>query len=82
MAKKWLRLEAVCQRYGDIVPRSLERAVKDGRLPAPEFPLSNRIPFWSEEALDAHDRKIVTERVNKPIARRNAETAAQPTPTT
>jgi hypothetical protein len=44
--KKWLRTEAVCERYGDVVPRSIERAVKDGRLPAPEYPLGNKIPFW------------------------------------
>jgi hypothetical protein len=72
MARKWLRLEAVCQRYGDIVPRSVERAVQDGRLPAPEYPLGNRIPFWDEETLDSHDRKIVTERVNPRPLRRTA----------
>jgi hypothetical protein len=78
MAKKWLRTEAVCARYGNVVPRSIERAVQDGRLPAPEYPLSNKVPFWDEEKLDEHDRKIVTERVNPkpPLARRSAETAA------
>jgi hypothetical protein len=74
---KWLRTEGVCARYGNIVPRSVERAVQDGRLPAPEYPLGNRIPFWNEETLDEHDRKIVTKRVNpKPLAHQNAETAA------
>jgi hypothetical protein len=83
MAKKWLRLEAVRARYGDLVNRSIERAVQDGRLPAPQYPLGNRIPFWDEAKLDEHDSKIVTEHINpKPLARRNAETAAQPTPTT
>jgi hypothetical protein len=77
MAKKWLRTEAVCARYGDVVPRSIERAVKDGRLPAPEYPLGNKIPFWNEEKLDEHDRRVVTEHINpKPLARRNAATAA------
>ena len=69
MAKKWLRTEAVCARYGDVVPRSIERAVKDGRLPAPEYPLRNKVPFWSGEKLDEHDRQIVTRHVNtNPIA--------------
>jgi hypothetical protein len=69
MAKKWLRTEAVCARYGDVVPRSIERAVKDGRLPAPEYPLGNKIPFWDEAKLEEHDRQIVTEHVTtKPIA--------------
>jgi hypothetical protein len=82
MAKKWLRKEAVCARYGDVVDRSIERAVMDGRLPAPEYPLGNKIPFWNEAKLDEHDLRIVTERVNPKLARRNAEIAAQPTPTT
>ncbi len=64
MAKKWLRKEAVCARYGDVVDRSIERAVKEGRLPAPEFPLGNKVPFWDEEKLDEHDRQIVTARIN------------------
>jgi hypothetical protein len=77
MAKKWLRKEAVCARYGDVVDRSIERAVKDGRLPAPEFPLGNKIPFWDEEKLDEHDRRIVTEHITtKPVAEERAETAA------
>jgi hypothetical protein len=80
MAKKWLRKEAVCARYGDVVDRSIERAVMDGRLPEPQYPLGNKIPFWDEEELDKHDRKIVTEHLNtKPLARRNAETAAEQT---
>ena len=72
---KWLRKEAVRARYGNIVNRSLEYAVKTGRLPAPEYPLGNRIPFWNEEVLDSHDRAIVGKHV-KPRAHRNAETAA------
>jgi hypothetical protein len=75
--KKWLRTEAVCARYGDVVPRSIERAVKDGRLPAPEFPLRNKVPMWDAEKLDEHDRQIVARHVKhtNPIAG-NAETAA------
>jgi hypothetical protein len=77
MAKKWLRTEAVCARYGDVVPRSIERAVKDGRLPAPEYPLGNKIPFWDEAKLEEHDRKIVTEHVTtKPVVEERAEATA------
>jgi hypothetical protein len=73
MAKKWLRTEAVCARYGDVVPRSIERAVKDGRLPAPEYPLGNKIPFWDQEKLDEHDNRIAKEYINpKPLARNDA----------
>jgi hypothetical protein len=59
---KWLRKNQVCQRYGNITPRTLERMVNDGRLPLPEFPYGNRIPAWQEETLDAHDRDVVKNR--------------------
>ena len=75
MPKKWLRKKDVCARYGDIVPRSVERAVKERRLPHPEYPLGNDVPFWDEEKLDEHDRKIVKERI-EPVAEETAETAA------
>ena len=70
MAKKWLRIEAVCARYGDVVPRSIQRAVDAGRLPAPDYPLGNKVPFWDEEKLEEHDRRIAAEHV------RTATTAA------
>jgi hypothetical protein len=76
MAKKWLRTEALCARYGDVVRRSIERAVKEGRLPKPEYPLGNKIPFWDEEKLDEHDREIVTKHLNESVASANAEAAA------
>ena len=78
MAKKWLRKEAVCARYGDVVDRSIERAVMDGRLPAPEYPLGNKISFWDEAKLDEHDLRIVTEGTfnPRPLTRKNAATAA------
>jgi hypothetical protein len=77
MAKKWLRTDAVCARYGDVVYRSIERAVKDGRLPAPEYPLGNKIPFWDEEKLDEHDRQIVTKHISaKPVAGTLVDTTA------
>ena len=77
MAKKWLRTEAVCERYGDVVPRSIQRAVDAGRLPAPDYPLGNKVPFWDLEKLEEHDRRVVTEHVRKATtADELAETAA------
>jgi hypothetical protein len=76
LARKWLRTEAVCARYGDVVPRSIQRAVDAGRLPAPDFPLGNKVPFWDEEKLEEHDRRVVTEHV------RTVTTAAEHTETT
>jgi hypothetical protein len=66
---KWLRKKHVRSRYGEIVDKTIERAVKDGRLPPPEFPFGNRIPAWREEVLDEHDRRSA-------IASRSPKTAA------
>ena len=49
------------QRYGDCSDRSLERAVKDKRLPPPQYPFGNRVPGWREDVLDEHDRKAALE---------------------
>ncbi len=59
MAKKYLRKKAVCERYGGITPRTLERAIAAGKIAAPEFPFQNRIPFWDEAELDRWDRAAV-----------------------
>jgi predicted DNA-binding transcriptional regulator AlpA len=53
---RFLRKAAVAERYGGISDRTIERMVKDKRLPPPEFPFGNRIPAWREDVLDAHDR--------------------------
>lgn len=55
MATKFLRKRDVAERYG-ITTRSVERLVKDKRLPRPVFPLHNKIPMWPEEVLDESDR--------------------------
>jgi hypothetical protein len=52
--KKRYRKRELAERYSQSV-RNSERMVKDGRLPLPDFYLG-RIPFWSEETLDANDR--------------------------
>lgn len=54
MAKKYLRKRAVAERY-NIDPRSVERLVADGRLPAPEYPVG-RFPLWDEELLNQTDK--------------------------
>jgi hypothetical protein len=52
---QYLRKKEVARRYATTM-RSVERMVKDGRLPAPEHPTSPRIPLWNEEVLDERDR--------------------------
>jgi hypothetical protein len=56
MPKKYLRKRQLSERYGNITTRSIERAVVDGRLPAPEFPFGNHIPYWDEEKLEENER--------------------------
>jgi hypothetical protein len=55
----WFRKKHLRARYGDICDRTIERMIKDHRLPPPEFPFGNRIPAWRDEVLDAHDRKLI-----------------------
>jgi hypothetical protein len=59
MARK-LRKADVAQRYGNIENRTVERKVEHGLIPPPDYLFQNRIPFWDEEELDAHDRAAVT----------------------
>lgn len=61
-SKRWLRKRQVRERYGDVAARTIERAVEAGRLPPPEFPFNNRIPFWDEAALEAHERAVIMTR--------------------
>lgn len=56
MSKVYLRKNQVAQRYGDITPRSVERAVVDGRLPAPVYPCGEHLPLWDLEKLEANER--------------------------
>jgi hypothetical protein len=58
MAKRYLRKRHLRVRYADVHDRTIERMVKDGRLPLPEFPFGNRIPAWDEEKLSEHERKL------------------------
>jgi hypothetical protein len=55
-AKRWLRKRQVRERYGNVVDRTVERAVRDGRIPPPEYPFGNKIPMWAEDVLEAHER--------------------------
>jgi hypothetical protein len=54
--RRWLRKAQVRARYGDISNKSVERHVAAKRLPPPEYPLGNKVPFWDEDGLDENDR--------------------------
>jgi hypothetical protein len=57
MSKRYLRKAHLRTRYGDVTYRTIERMVKSGALPPPEFPLGNRIPAWDEAVLDKWDQR-------------------------
>jgi hypothetical protein len=87
--KQWHRKKAVQERYGDVCSRTIDRAVGDGRLPAPHYPFSNKIPYWDGDELDAHDRAAALKtRPNGSDAADNkakaaeGKTEAAPRPTT
>jgi hypothetical protein len=65
--KQWRTKRQVAQRYGNITPRSVERAVADGRLPAPDYPLGPHRPFWDLAKLEANERAAAI-RSGKPQA--------------
>ena len=56
MSKVYLRKRQVADRYGKIALRSVERAAKDGRIPAPEYPCGPNMPMWDEAKLIANER--------------------------
>jgi hypothetical protein len=56
-AKRWYRKAQVATRY-ESCGRTIDRAVEDGRLPPPKFPLGNKVPYWDGDELDAHDRNL------------------------
>jgi hypothetical protein len=58
--KRWYRKRQVGARYGGVCGRTVDRAVADGRLPAPKYPFGNKIPYWDGDELDAHDRGLVS----------------------
>jgi hypothetical protein len=57
MPKRYLRKAHLRTRYGDVTYRTIERMVKSGALPPPEFPFGNRIPAWDETVLDKWDQR-------------------------
>jgi hypothetical protein len=59
MSITWLLIKHLQKRYGDCSRMSINRRVRQGRLPAPSFPFSNHIPAWLESDLDEHDRRVV-----------------------
>jgi hypothetical protein len=64
--KRYLRKRQVAQRYGNIAPRSVERAVVDGRIPPPEYPMGPHTPMWDLDVLEANERAATIRGSNAP----------------
>jgi predicted DNA-binding transcriptional regulator AlpA len=64
----WLRKRQMRERYGYCSDRTIDRMVKSGKLPPPQYVLGNSVPFWSEAELDASDKAAAA-------AHRNLRTA-------
>ena len=76
MSITWLLVKHLQKRYGDCSRMSINRRVRQGKLPAPSFPFSNHIPAWLESDLDEHDRRVVAAAV-KSAVRPAAEPASE-----
>jgi hypothetical protein len=61
--RRYLRKKAVRDRYGYQSERSVDRAVKDGRIPPPDI-YQARFPLWAEETLNAHDAALARAQIN------------------
>jgi predicted site-specific integrase-resolvase len=61
MSKTFVRRRRLAERY-DVTPRTIDRWVRDGRLPAPIY--RGRTPLWDVDELDAHDRQATIERAS------------------
>jgi hypothetical protein len=57
--RKYLGKPRLSIRY-DITTRTVDRWVKAKVLPPPDLVVNNR-PYWDEERLDRHDRRMVAE---------------------
>jgi hypothetical protein len=68
----WLRQSDLLVRYGWRSVKSVHRAVEDGRVPQPEYPLTAAIPMWRSDVLEAHEAAQHSR--NAPVAH------ARPTP--
>ena len=66
-SKRYLRKKAVRDRYGYQSERSVDRAVKDGRIPPPDI-YQSRFPLWREDSLDSHDAALARAQVNRTVA--------------
>ena len=71
----YLRKADVAKRYA-VSKRSIERMVKDKRIPQPEYPTGELLPLWGEDALDAHDRAMLNAHLKKNPRKAAAEANA------
>jgi predicted DNA-binding transcriptional regulator AlpA len=60
--KKYLRKKAVADRYG-VDPRSIDRWVVLGKLPAPIYLPGGRIPLFAEDEIEAWDRQATKQSI-------------------
>jgi hypothetical protein len=60
--RKYLRgWQNLGDRY-EVTPRSAQRMVLDGRLPAASYIPGSRFPLWDLDVLDEHDRRMFVTR--------------------
>jgi hypothetical protein len=52
----WVRKRQVRERYGNCSDSTIDRMVESGKLPPPQHPFGNKIPFGSLAELDASDK--------------------------
>jgi hypothetical protein len=58
MARRWWRKKQLRERY-NTTDRSIDRKVKAGILPRPQFPLGGRTPHWDADEVEAAERTAI-----------------------
>jgi hypothetical protein len=82
--KRWAKKSTMRARYGGVSNMTIERAVRDKRLPPPHFPLGNNTPFWDMDEVEETERKatlarrvpVAADRYQKDATAEETETAA------
>jgi hypothetical protein len=78
--KRWYRKAQVAARYA-VSGRTIERAVDDGRLPPPKYPLGAKFPYWDGDELDEHDRNLAARTPQRANDQPKSEVVQATTPT-
>lgn len=57
----WIRRQALQKRWSDMPNSTFYNRLKQGLIPAPEYPFGPHTPYWRVDAIQAHERRASPE---------------------